>query len=61
MSWTQLGLFLERSLPTRINRDKPSKKPSKSKPIRKAPPKGVKLAEGELDDDISDIFGASDD
>ena len=55
MSWTQLGLFLERSLPTRINRDKP-KKPSRSKPIRKAAPKGVKLVEGELDDDISDIL-----
>lgn len=61
MSWVQLGLFIEGSLPTRIEpkkrKVKKAKPPSKSKPIRKArKEKYITLASGELDDSLDGVF-----
>ena len=55
--WTQLGLWLESQLPVRID-PKPKRKSQKSKsaPVRKENTKRAKLAPGELDDPLDDIF-----
>jgi hypothetical protein len=56
LSWTQLGLFLEASLPTKFS-PKRKRKPSKSKPIKKVKiERYVALKPGELDDPLDDIF-----